>query len=66
MLSDIRDDQERLAWVNRLKEIIEILVKQEILPREARISGEMLVKLNKLHDYLENEIMKYDKISRMH
>jgi hypothetical protein len=65
MLCDIRDDKDKELWISQLKSVVEVIVKQQALPKEAQVSGEMLVKLNKLHDYLENQILLYDKIERI-
>lgn len=65
MLCDIRDDKDKELWISQLKGVVEVLVKQESLPKEAQVSGDMLVKLHKLHDYLEKQILLYDKIERI-
>ena len=62
MLSLIRNDSEKKLYIDKLKEIDTILVKQAILPKDARISKEIILKLEKLYQHLEHEIWKYDKI----
>lgn len=62
MLSNIRNDFEKSLYIAKTKEINEIFVKQAILPKDARINKEIILKLEELYQYLENEILKYDEI----
>lgn len=62
MLSQIRNDAEKKIYLDKMKEIDEIFVKQSNLPKDARVGQAIILKLESLYQYLENEIWKYDKI----
>lgn len=64
MISVIRNDEEKQFYLDQMREITEKIVKQQALPKEARINGWILDKLNKLYDMLEKEVMKYDKLCK--
>ena len=65
MMTNIRNEKEFKQYKAQLKEVIAILVKQQALEKDARIQGQMLKNLNKLHSYLEKEILIYMKIQNL-
>jgi hypothetical protein len=65
MLSQIRDDIEKALFLQKMSEISEIFEKQSRLPKESRVGKEIIMKLEELYRYLENEITKYDKIEEL-
>lgn len=64
MLSQIRNDEEKKLYIDKMKEIDEMFARQSILPKGARVGKEVVLKLEKLYQYLEKEVWKYDKIQR--
>lgn len=63
MISRIRDDVEKQLYIERMKQIDELFVKQSYLLPDARMAKEVLLKLEKLYQDLEDEIYKYEKIN---
>lgn len=63
MLSKIIDENEKAVYLKQLKELDEIFAKQSLLPKDARVNKSILLKLEQLYQFLENEILKYDKIN---
>ena len=62
MISRIKDDEEKRLYIEQMKQLDEIFVKQSYLFPDARMSKAVILKLEKMYQDLENEVYKYEKI----
>lgn len=62
MISRIKDDEEKRLYIEQMKQLDEIFVKQSYLLPDARMSKAVILKLEKMYQDLENEVYKYEKI----